>query len=243
MSATRPRHFTEPTTLCWQTLLPKDHPAGEAQPPFRYRYPARLRDGRILELPLRELPDGEHAVASLQPTHGAHTVVAALADGMAALASGAEIVVGMPTLGLALAPLVAERLGHPNYVPLSYSRKYWYDDELSEPVHSITTPVPGKRVYVDPNLVPRLAGRKVALVDDTISSSSTVVAVARLMAKLGVSISTIVMAMSQGNVWQRRLAEELSPQAPGLVRAVFACPLFRKVEDGWVAMPETLADI
>ncbi|MDQ2082767.1 phosphoribosyltransferase [Xanthobacteraceae bacterium Astr-EGSB] len=243
MSATRPRHFTEPTTLCWQTLLPPGHPAGAAQPPYQYRYPARLRDGRILELPLRELPDGEHAVASLQPTHGAHTVVAALADGMAALAEGAEIVVGMPTLGLALAPLVAERLGHPNYVPLSYSRKYWYDDELSEPVHSITTPVPGKRVYVDPNLVPRLAGRKVALVDDTISSSSTVVAVARLMAKLGVSISAIVLAMSQGNVWQRKLAEELSPQAPALVKAVFACPLFRKVEDGWVAMPETLADI
>jgi adenine/guanine phosphoribosyltransferase-like PRPP-binding protein len=212
-------------------------------PPYRYRYPARLRDGRILELPLRELRDGEHAVASLQPTHGAHTVIAALADGMAVLAKGADVVVGMPTLGLALAPLVAERLGHPNYVPLSYSRKYWYDDALSEPVHSITTPMPGKRVYIDPNLAPRLSGRKVALVDDTISSSSTALAVARLMAKLGVPISALVFAMSQGNVWQRRLAEELSPELPGLVRAVFACPLFRKVQDGWAPMPETLANI
>jgi adenine/guanine phosphoribosyltransferase-like PRPP-binding protein len=243
MPASRPRHFTEPTTLYWQTLLPPGDPAGDMQPPYRYRYPARLRDGRILELPLRELPDGEHAVASLQPTHGAHTVIAALADGMARLVEGADIVVGMPTLGLALAPLVAERLGHANYVPLSYSRKYWYDDTLSEPVNSITTPVPGKRVYVDPNLVARLAGRKVALVDDTISSSSTVIAVARLMAKLDLSISAIVMAMSQGNIWQRRLAEEVSPESPSLVRAVFACPLFHKVEDGWVPMPQTLAKI
>jgi len=243
MPISRPRHFTEPTTLYWQTLLPPGHPAGDAPAPHQYRYPARLRDGRILELPLRELTDGEHAVASLQPTHAAHAVVAALADGMAALAEGADIVVGMPTLGLALAPLVAERLGHANYVPLSYSRKYWYDDALSEPVHSITTPVPGKRVYIDPNLVPRLTGRKVALVDDTISSSSTAVAVACLMAKLGVSISAIVLAMSQGNVWQRRLAEEISPSAPGLVTAVFACPLFRKVDDGWSPMPETLAKI
>ena len=243
MSVSRPRHFTEPTTLYWQTLLPPGHPAGEASPPYQYRYPARLRDGRILELPLRELNDGEHAVASLQPTHGAHAVVAALAEGMAALVRGADIVVGMPTLGLALAPLVAERLGHANYVPLSYSRKYWYDDTLSEPVHSFTTPVPGKRIYVDPNLVPRLSGRKIALIDDTISTSSTVVAVARLMAKLGVPISAIVMAMSQGNVWQRRLAEELSPDTPNLVRAVFACPLFRKVDDGWMPMLETLASI
>jgi adenine/guanine phosphoribosyltransferase-like PRPP-binding protein len=243
MPASRPRHFTEPTTLYWQTLLPPGDPAGEAAAPYRYRYPARLRDGRILELPLRELNDGEHAVASLQPTHGAHTVVAALADGMAALVKNADIVVGMPTLGLALAPLVAERLGHANYVPLSYSRKYWYDDTLSEPVHSFTTPVPGKRIFVDPNLVPRLSGRKIALIDDTISTSSTVVAVARLMAKLGVPITAIGMAMSQGNVWQRRLAEELSPEVPGLVRAVFACPLFRKVDDGWMPMPETLATI
>jgi adenine/guanine phosphoribosyltransferase-like PRPP-binding protein len=243
MPASRPRHFTEPTTYYWQTLLPAGDPAGEAAPPFQYRYPARLRDGRILELPLRALNDGERAVASLQPTHGAHTVIAALADGMAALAKGADIVIGMPTLGLALAPLVAERLGHANYVPLSYSRKYWYDDTLSEPVHSITTPVPGKRVYLDPNLVPRLSGRKVALIDDTISSSTTVVAVARLMAKLEVPITAIVLAMSQGNVWQRKLAEDLSPEMPGLVKAVFACPLFRKVEDGWAPIPETLATI
>lgn len=239
----RARHFTAPTTECWQVLLPADDPAGQAQPPYRFRYPARLPDGRILELPLRELPDGERAVASLQPNHASHAVVMELAREMAGLAHGAEVVVGMPTLGLALAPLVAEVLGHPNYVPLGYSRKYWYDDALSEAVHSITTPGPGKRVYIDPNLVPRLAGRRVALVDDTISSSSTVVAVMALMARLGVQVSAVVMAMSQGTLWQSRLAEAMGPQAPGLVRAVFAAPVFRKVADGWMPIEGTLAQL
>ncbi|MEJ0007579.1 MAG: hypothetical protein WDM77_14745 [Steroidobacteraceae bacterium] len=33
---------------------------------------------------------------------------------------------------------VARKLGHRHYVPLSYSRKFWFDDGLSMPVSSIT---------------------------------------------------------------------------------------------------------
>jgi adenine/guanine phosphoribosyltransferase-like PRPP-binding protein len=84
-------------------------------------------------------------------------VVAALADHMAtqARALDAQIIVGLPTLGLAFASLVAERLGQSRYVPLGYSRKFWYDDALSEPITSITSPETGKQLRLDPNLLPR----------------------------------------------------------------------------------------
>jgi hypothetical protein len=75
-----------------------------------------------------------------------------------------DIIVALPTLGLAIAPVVAEALGHTRYVPMGYSVKFWYDDELSTPVSSIASPTLGaKRLYLDPNLVPLLIGD----IDDT----------------------------------------------------------------------------
>src|SRR5262245_30242795 len=106
------------TAAFWQTLLP-DWPVAEAtKPPFQASYPARLPDGRVLVLPLRPLPDGEHAVASLIANQASFAVVAALADAMARLAGAAspDIIVGLPTLGLTFAPLVAQQLGHARYV-------------------------------------------------------------------------------------------------------------------------------
>lgn len=138
----------------------------------------RLPDGRVLVLPLRRLPEGGRAVASLIANQASFEVVAALADHMTDLtrATGAEVVIGMPTLGLTFAPLVAERLGHARYVPLGYSRKFWYDDALSAPIFSITSPGGEKRLYLDPNAVPLLEGRRVCMVDDAVSTGSSVLA-------------------------------------------------------------------
>jgi adenine/guanine phosphoribosyltransferase-like PRPP-binding protein len=73
-------------------------------------------------------------------------------------------------------PLVAERIGHCRYVPLGYSRKFWYDDSLSEPVSSITSPGAEKRLRLDPNLLPLLEDRRIVVVDDAISTGATAIA-------------------------------------------------------------------
>lgn len=234
--------FTEPTTGYWQELT-ADIPArftGAA--PYRYGYPVRLPDGRILVLPLRQLPSGGNAVASLIANQAAHVVIAALADAMAeqSRAFEADIVVGLPTLGFAFADRVAERLGHPRFVPLGYSRKFWYDDALSEAVQSLTSPEPGKLLRLDPNMLPLLDGRRIVLVDDTISTGVTAVAAVRLLRRIGVRVAGIVVAMKQTNRWQ---AEMATLSAPPPVRAVYGCPLFRRGDDGWWPLAETQPDV
>ena len=99
-----------------------------------------MPDGSALRLPLRDY--GEVAVGGLIVNQASFAVLRRLAAWMAEAARplGAEVVCGLPTLGHALAPLVAEALGHPNWVAAGYSRKRWYEEALSAPVSSSTTP-------------------------------------------------------------------------------------------------------
>jgi adenine/guanine phosphoribosyltransferase-like PRPP-binding protein len=230
--------FTEATVAYWQEMTLCVPPRFSAVPPFRFGYPVLLPDERVLVLPLRQLPAGDRAVASLIANQASHAVVAALADHMAAQAESlrADILIGLPTLGLAFAPLVAARLGQPRYVPLGYSRKFWYDDALSEPVNSITSPDAGKFLRLDPNLLPLIEGRRVALVDDAISTGATAVAAIRLLHKIGAEVTGMIVAMKQTRRWETAL--HAHPTHP-LVRAVFGCPLFRRGEDGWWPLADT----
>lgn len=235
---------TGPTTDYWQRLL-DDWPDGKpTQPSYRFDYPVRLPDGRVLLLPLRELPEGGRAVASLIANQASFSVVSALADHMADLArsSGIDIVVGLPTLGLAFAPLVAERLGHERFAPLSYSRKFWYQDALSEPVFSITSPGGEKKLHLDPNVVPLLQGKRICLVDDAISTGSSLLAAHRLLARLGLALATVVVAMKQTTRWQVPVGD-VSAELRDCVRGVFGCPLFERAGDGWVPIEGTLPAI
>ena len=75
------RH-TSPESF-WQEILPADAPTHGG-------YPARLEDGRILLLPIRHLPDGKHALASLIINQASFEVVDAIAAHAAPPADGAN---------------------------------------------------------------------------------------------------------------------------------------------------------
>ena len=232
------------TTDYWQSLHDTLPDRLSWQPPFRLAYPVRLPDGRALVLPLRPLPDGQRAVASLIANQASFTVVNALADHVTNLARtlDAEIIVGMPTLGLAFAPLVAERLGHTRFVPLGYSRKYWYDDALSEPVLSITSPGGGKRVYLDPNMLPLLRDRRICIVDDAVSTGSSLLAGYRLLSHIGFKITGAAVPMKQSTRWQEPVASA-DPDLPPMLKAVFGSPLFQRTNDGWAPIDGTLPSV
>lgn len=230
--ATLPRHFTEPTTGYWQTIEPADASL-PGQGPWRLGYPARLPDGRLLRLPIRQLgAEPTHAVASLLVNHASMEVVQTLGDMLADALRPFRVdcVIGLPTLGLTLAPVVARALGHLRYLPMGYSRKFWYDEALSAPVHSITSPTPGKRIYLDPNLLPLLAGQRLALVDDALSTGTTMQAVWDLVESWGAEVVACGVAMRQGRRWQDKLGSERTARVAG----VFDSPLLQAAPGGWV---------
>jgi adenine/guanine phosphoribosyltransferase-like PRPP-binding protein len=217
----------------WQQIEPAtgDAAAGAV---FRTSFPAMLPDGSILHLPIRPLDDGRHGLASLIINQASFAVQERLAAELAArlAADEPDIVVGLPTLGLTLAAAVARALGHPRYVPLGTSRKFWYDDGLSVPLSSVTTQAE-KRLYIDPRLLPLLEGRRVALVDDVISSGTSMASGLRLLDGIGVAPVVLGVAMQQTDRWREKLAE-LDARWPDRVAGVFCSPLLVRDGDGWV---------
>jgi adenine/guanine phosphoribosyltransferase-like PRPP-binding protein len=219
----------------WQRIDPPR--SFVSAPGYSEFYPARFDDGRQLPLPIRPLGDGVHALASLILNQASFEVVDAIASDLAAKLAVFEpdIIVGLPTLGLTLASAVAQKLGHRRYAPLGTSRKFWYREELSVPLSSITTPDQQRRLYVDPRMLPLLERRRVVLVDDVISSGASMAAAIELMASCGVEPLALGVAMLQSNRWKERLAL-LNPAWPDKTIGVLATPVLTKTpDDRWIA--------
>jgi adenine/guanine phosphoribosyltransferase-like PRPP-binding protein len=224
-------HFTEATTDYWQRIVEPD-PHAKPEGPWQFGYPASLPNGRVLVLPIRQLTsEPTHAVASLIINQASLEVTQTLGTMLAqALKPHApEMLVGLPTLGLALAPVVAQSLGHARYVPMGYSRKFWYDEALSTPVRSITSPRAEKRVYLDPNQLDLIRGKRLALVDDAVSTGTTLLAAWDLIESLGGTVVVCGVAMLQGTRWVDKLGAARSTRVVGVLKS----PLLRASASGW----------
>lgn len=220
----------------WQEL----HPPATFDPRpaagHRHFFPAEFEDGRQLQLPIRELADGEHALASLIVNQAGFAVEDALCDGLAEKVRPfePEVVVGLPTLGLTLASGTAKKLGLSRYVPLGTSRKFWYREELSVPLSSITSPEQVKRLYLDPRMLPLIEGKRVLLIDDVISSGRSIAAALQLLDVCGIEPVAIGAAMLQTEAWQNKLSD-IDPRWPDRVVGVLRTPRLKRTPAGsWV---------
>ena len=203
----------------WQSFDAQPDPG----PPFGTRYPAPMPDGRFLHLPIRPI-----GVAGLIATQASFPVIHALTGWMAAAAAplGAQMVLGLPTLGHVFAPRLAECLGHRNWVAAGYSRKLWYEERLSVPMRSITTTAE-RRLWLDPRMLPRLAGLRVLLVDDVISTGSSAQAGLALLAAAGIRPVGLCVAMIQTRAWEAAWPADIP------VASVCETPALKHRDGGW----------
>jgi adenine/guanine phosphoribosyltransferase-like PRPP-binding protein len=207
---------------------------------FSTHYPVTLSDGYRLSLPLTALPGGHRAVALLMSNQTSFVVERNISERLTLLARAAapDAIVGIPTLGLTYARSVAEAIGLPDFVPLGHSRKFWYDEALSEAAVSSTSPHESKRVYLDPALLERVRGRRVVIVDDVLNTGRTMASAIRLLHKAGADVLAIVAVLTEGWDWHGELGR-IDPTMAGRVRVLGHIPLFGRVGEGWVPLPET----
>ena len=157
---------------------------------------------------------------------------AALAE--AARPLSPDIVVGAATLGIPVAIEVSRALGLDDYVVLQKSPKIHLADALRETVTSVTSHGV-QTLMLDRRAVPLLTGRRVFVVDDVVSTGSSLVAMLRLVRRAGAEVVGVGVILTEGHDWTGVLGEDSS-----LVRALGHIPVFRVSDGRAEAIPETL---
>ena len=137
-----------------------------------------------------------------------------------------EIVVSVATMGIPLAIEASRALGLDDYVILHKTPKIHLGEQWAEPVHSITTGTP-QRLRLDPARVAAVRGRRVAIVDDVISTGASLSAALRLVRRIDAEPVVIGTLMTEGGAWRRALGEDAA-----LVRTLGTMPLFRPAASG-----------
>lgn len=139
-----------------------------------------------------------------------------------------DIVASVATMGIPLAIEVSRALGLDDYLIFQKTQKIHLSDAIAEPVKSITTGGTQKLLF-DRARVPVASGRRVALVDDVISTGASIRAALRLLRGVGADPVAVGVLLTEAQAWRQTLGDDAD-----LVRSLGSIPLFRNGPDGTV---------
>jgi len=129
-------------------------------------------------------------------------------------------------MGIPLAIEVSRALGLDDYVILHKTPKIHLSDAIAEPVRSITT-ARDQRLLFDRARMKAVRGRRVAVVDDVISTGGSTQAALNVLRRVGAEPVVVGTLVTEGAVWRDTLGEDAAK-----VQALGAIPLFRPGPDG-----------
>jgi adenine phosphoribosyltransferase len=132
-----------------------------------------------------------------------------------------DIVATVATMGIPVAVEVTRHLGLDQYVILHKTPKIHLADAVSESVRSITTDAE-QRLLFDRARIKDVDGKRVAIVDDVISTGASTGAALRLLRGVGAEIVVIGTLVTEASIWRT----SLGPDAQ-MVRALGSIPVFR----------------
>jgi adenine/guanine phosphoribosyltransferase-like PRPP-binding protein len=194
------------------------HPLPIAEPPT-YRTAV---GSRTVDLPLVRMTDDLTIALLICVDHGVAFSERAgreLAEQLAP--ADPEVVVSVATMGIPLAIEVTRALGLDDYVILHKTPKIHLGNTYVEPVRSITTGSP-QTLRLDPARVDAIRGRRVAVVDDVISTGASLDAALHLLRRVEAD-----PVLTEGGEWRTRLGADADR-----VRTLGSIPLFRDGPDG-----------
>jgi adenine phosphoribosyltransferase len=180
-----------------------------------------------IDLPLVEVADGISIALLISVDHGVRFSTTA-GEELAALLEPyeVEIVASVATMGIPLAIEVTRALGLDDYAILHKTPKIHLGDAITEPVRSITTAAP-QRLLFDRSRIHVIEGRRVAIVDDVISTGASSRAALNLVRAVGGDPVVFGALLTEGGGWRTVLGKDATK-----VRTLGAIPIFRHQPDG-----------
>lgn len=132
-----------------------------------------------------------------------------------------DVVATVATMGIPLAVEVTRYLGLDQYVVLHKTPKIHLADAISESVRSITTNVE-QRLLFDRARLGDVTDKRVAIVDDVISTGASTGATLRLLRGVGAHVVAIGTLVTEASLWRAALGDDAT-----MVRALGSIPVFR----------------
>lgn len=114
----------------------------------------------------------------------------------------AEIIMTAETKGIPLAAELARQIGMPYYITARKSVKAYMEDPIWVEDESITT-MGKQRLYLMRADIDRIAGRKVLLLDDVISTGGSMTALGNLAEKAGAHVVGQAAVLAEGDAAKR----------------------------------------
>lgn len=156
--------------------------------------------GYIHALPI--LPIGNIKICFFN-LHGAQKLTEHCGKRLAEIASKeVEVVITAESKGLQLAHCVARNLGQELYAVARKSKKLYMQDGIEVTVKSITTEAEQK-LYLSAHDVALIKGKKVAIVDDVISTGGSLRGLEMLVEKAGGIIVDRLFVLAEGDAAER----------------------------------------
>ena len=120
-----------------------------------------------------------------------------------------DVVITAESKGLQLAHCVARELGHKLYAVARKSKKLYMQDGISVEVKTITTDEV-QHLYLSAHDVALLRGKRVAIVDDVVSTGAALAALEKLVAAAGGEVACKAFVLAEGDSKNRTDVEYLA---------------------------------
>ena len=152
------------------------------------------------DLPILPLPSGI-SIAFFN-LHGNTLMTEHCGKEIAKLVKGCDVVLTAESKGLQLSHVVARELGQPFYAVCRKSKKLYMQDGLEVAVQSITT---GNQqtLYLSKHDADLIKGKKVAIVDDVVSTGGSLLGLEKMVALAGGTVYKKAFVLAEGDAANR----------------------------------------
>jgi adenine phosphoribosyltransferase len=157
--------------------------------------------GVKVQLPVLEIAKGL-SIAFFN-LHGAQALTEHCAKNLAKIVEGAEVIITAESKGLQLAHCVARELGQEYYAVARKSKKLYMKDGIEASVKSITTK-DDQKLYLSGHDVTLLKGKRVAIVDDVISTGGSLFGLEKIVEMAGGKIFCKAFVLAEGGAADRK---------------------------------------
>ena len=158
--------------------------------------------GYKASLPILPLPSGINI--AFFNLHGATEMTEHCGKELAKFADDCEVVVTAESKGLQLAHVVARELNMPYYAVARKSKKLYMQDGISISYGSSITTGKDQEFHLSKHDVDLIKGKKVAIVDDVISTGESLKGLETLVQKAGGIITKKLFVLAEGDAADRK---------------------------------------